>query len=103
MSLILRAYGGQIFNAVGATSQSPSSLQCKNFWRCFSRGQLSGEQSRFQNRRTRGGNKDRTSKVMYVLDKFIKHASYDGSLIIRAPFNIQVSYYTITQKNRLKS
>ena len=45
----------------------------------------------------------KTSKIMYVLDKFIKHASYDGSLIIRAPFNIQVSYYNITQEYYLKS
>ena len=94
MSLILRAYKGQILNAMGATQQNPSiNFQYKNFWRCFSRGKLSGEQSRFQNRRTRGGNKDRTSKVVYVVDKFIKHASYDGSLIIRAPFNIQVRLY----------
>ena len=89
MSLILRAYRGQIFNTMGITQQSPSiNLHHKNFWRCFSRGNLSGEQSRFQNRRTHG-NKDRISKAM--LEKFVKHAQLDGTLVIRVPFNIHVS------------
>ena len=84
MPFFMRANGGQIFNVLGQSR----SLQYKNFWRCFSIGQISGEQSRFQNRRTHG-NKERISKV--VLEKFIKHSRMDATLVMRVPFNIQVS------------
>ena len=84
MSFIVRANRSQIFNVLGQSQN----LQYKNFWRCFSIGQLSGEQSRFQNRRIHG-NKDRISKA--VLEKFVKHAQLDGTLVIRVPFNIHVS------------
>ena len=84
MSFILRANRVQIFNVLGQNQI----LQYKNFSRCFSIGQISGEQSRFQNRRTHG-NKERISKV--VLEKFVKHSRMDATLVMRVPFNIQVS------------
>ena len=81
MSSALKAYKGQMLNLL----KSPlTPIFHYQFSRHFSKGLLSGgNNTQFQNPRN-------TNKQQYLLDKFVKHATYDGAFVVRVPFTIQV-------------
>lgn len=61
---------------------------------------IGGDSARFRNTSSRGKNPSNSSGRV-LLDKFVKHVAYDGALVIRAPFTVQVRGSYFNQNNNV--
>ena len=88
MSFILNASQGQMKNLF-KKSIIVQHIQIPKY---FSKGMLNS--ARFTNHRRIHGNKKRHSPPGRVLlDTFVKQAFWEGTVVVRAPFTIQVHTY----------